>query len=79
MTRWRVKPPHLCAGLVARGGTVVEVAPLLRWAVGKPLADVLVWLNRQGGEIELLGQAAGSGGVFDRAAIGPVRGRAWLC
>lgn len=46
-----VDAPHFYAGIVVArdygNGTVVDAAPILGWARGKPLADVLRYFKRK--------------------------------
>ena len=41
---WRIVAPHFVAGLVVRDGRVVEAAPILGWARGRPWAGVRSYL-----------------------------------
>ena len=53
----RVDAPHYCAGVVIgrkkpMGQVVVlEAAPILRWALGKPFISVLMYFNEKGYEV----------------------------
>lgn len=51
----RVTVPHFCAGIVVRDEVVVEAAPILKWAIGKPLEEVARWaLRKKGGSVEVV-------------------------
>ena len=52
---YRVTTRRLCAGLLVEDGRVVLAAPILRWAVGKPLATVWAWVAKMGGTLERVG------------------------
>lgn len=41
-------------GIVESGGTVVEAAPIARWAEGKPIESVLDWYRKKGAEVRQL-------------------------
>lgn len=45
----------LCAGLVAAGGRVTRAAPILRWALGKPIKQVWLWAEIKGGSCRRIG------------------------
>jgi len=46
----RIQAPHLCAGLEINGyGFVIDAAPILRWAVGKPWREVRSYIARKRG------------------------------
>ena len=42
-------------GVIVREGRIVETAPLVRWAHGKPLAVLIGWVTRHGGSVERIG------------------------
>lgn len=49
----RVSVPHFCCGIVIdRSYIVVRAAPIMKWAVGKGLAEVRQWVASKGGEID---------------------------
>jgi hypothetical protein len=52
MTLYQATTRYFCCGLEAENGCVVNAAPIIRWMVGKPLADVENWLRRKGGKLE---------------------------
>lgn len=43
----RISPPHFVAGLIAVNGVVTRAAPILHWAVGKRLSEVLGYCRRK--------------------------------
>lgn len=45
---WQITAPHFCAGVIERGGMIVEAAPILRWAVGQPYLKLGVYCKRKG-------------------------------
>ena len=48
----RDEAPHFTCGLlVDASGAVVDAAPIMRWAIGKPLAAVRAWVLSKGGAI----------------------------
>ncbi len=55
-TLYRATLPHFCCGflVVNRGGvlTIVDSAPIMRWAMGKPLAEFVAWAKSKGGTVE---------------------------
>lgn len=43
----------LCAGVwINSKGNIADAAPVLRWAVGKPLLALRMWADKQGGSVE---------------------------
>ena len=49
---YRVQAPHFVAGLACdRRGVVVKTAPILSWARGKRMADVMQYVLRKGWEM----------------------------
>lgn len=46
--------PDACCGLVVRAGIVTEAAPIVRWAVGKVLGEVMRWARGKGGALVLV-------------------------
>jgi hypothetical protein len=48
---YQVDVGYFCAGVVVRMGVVVEAAPILRWAVGKSLADLETWVRKKRGNL----------------------------
>lgn len=57
----RVEAPHFVAGAVwvreGAGWRCVEVAPILRWMVGKPAPEVGAYLKRKGWAYEWVSAA----------------------
>ncbi len=57
-TLYRVTLPHLCAGVLVanRRGvlTIVDAAPVIRWAMGQPLADFVRWVKSKEGKVEMV-------------------------
>ncbi len=51
---YRVAAPHFHAGILVRQGSVVEAAPILRWALGQRWVDVLATCNEQGWRMDLV-------------------------
>jgi hypothetical protein len=52
-TLYRIEAPHFVAGLlVDPRGRVCEAAPILRWAMGKTIAEIQRYAARKGWHIE---------------------------
>ena len=49
-----VTAPFYCSAVIIRDGVVVEAAPILRWAVGKPWPEVESYCQRKKYQIEIL-------------------------
>jgi hypothetical protein len=48
MMLYRITAPHFCAGLVTDlPGRVVTAAPILRWAVGKTVAELFQYCHKK--------------------------------
>jgi hypothetical protein len=43
---------YFCCGLEVESGRVMSAAPIIKWMIGKSLADVESWLRRKGGKLE---------------------------
>lgn len=48
----RGKGPSFVCGLSVRKGYVVDAAPIMRWAIGKPIDGVRSWVASNGGSME---------------------------
>jgi hypothetical protein len=48
---YRVVAPSFVAGLLVEGEQVVQAAPILRWAIGKQLAEVRRRVEERGGTV----------------------------
>jgi hypothetical protein len=48
---YRVVTDNFVAGCVVRKGRVVQSAPILRWAIGKPLDELRRQTEKRGGTI----------------------------
>lgn len=44
----RITLSYAVFGLIVEDAVVVEAAPIARWAVGKPIRDVLTYYRRKG-------------------------------
>lgn len=49
---WQVRTSYMTAGLVTKQGRVIEAAPILKWALYKPIEYVAEWVRGKGGRIE---------------------------
>lgn len=47
-TLWYIDAPHFCCGLVVQAGRVIEAAPIVGWAMGKPWREVRAYMRRKG-------------------------------
>lgn len=45
---WRIVAPHFVAGLIVRDGFVVEAAPIIGWADGRPWPYLKTYMQRKG-------------------------------
>lgn len=50
----RVSLPWATFGLRVEHGTVVDAAPIARWAIGKPERDVAAYFRRRGATFDRL-------------------------
>lgn len=55
---YQIKAPHLCAGAIERNGRFIHAAPILRWTVGKTLAEVQAYAKRKGWQMTKVDAAA---------------------
>lgn len=51
---YRVEAPYMCCGIEERDGTIINAAPIMRWAIGKSLTSVSNWIYNKGYKIEPL-------------------------
>jgi hypothetical protein len=55
-TLYRVVLPYAVAGVIADdAGIIRRAAPILRWAVGRPVAALARWTRGRGGTVTKLG------------------------
>ena len=59
---YQITAPHLCAGAIERNGRLIYAAPILRWTVGKTLAEVQAYAGRKGWRVTKVEDAAHAGG-----------------
>jgi hypothetical protein len=45
---------HLCAGVVAKQGVIIEAAPILSWAVGKTPQQLAAWALKRKGAVTVV-------------------------
>lgn len=45
---YQVTAPHFCAGVIVRGGFIVEAAPILKWTIGQPYLKLGVYCKQKG-------------------------------
>lgn len=51
---YRVELPYAVFSIDARDNVVSAAAPIAKWMIGKPVPDVLGWVNRKGGTWSIL-------------------------
>lgn len=44
---YQIDAPHFCAGLLVEHGCVWKAAPILNWAIGKKIDDVIAYSRRK--------------------------------
>jgi len=42
---YQITAPHYCAGIIIRGGRVIEAAPILRWTLEKSQTYILGYFD----------------------------------
>ena len=52
MTHCRIVLPYAVFGIAARGGMVVEAAPIGAWMIGKTIVFVRAWVIKKCGSME---------------------------
>jgi hypothetical protein len=52
---YRVTTDKFVAGCVVKEGRVVQAAPILRWAIGKPLEELRRQIEERGGTVAAVG------------------------
>lgn len=50
-TLYSVDAPHFNAGLVVEREVVLEAAPILKWSIGKPVAEVFRFFAAKGWKV----------------------------
>ena len=54
---WTRGPQRFTCGFVVLGGIVSpEIAPVLRWAIGKPAPTLRRWVEGKGGQVKLIAE-----------------------
>ena len=48
---WQVDVGYFCAGIVTENEKVTFAAPILNWAIGKPLSTVQKWVSSKNGRL----------------------------
>lgn len=48
LTYWRIVAPHFVCFVVVGSGRVVEAAPILGWAEGRPWSELRSYARRRG-------------------------------
>jgi hypothetical protein len=43
---------YACAGIIVRDGTVIRAAPIFHWMRGKPLTEIIAWVESKHGKLE---------------------------
>ena len=51
MNWYQASTNYFCCGVAESNGVVVRAAPILRWALGKPIEVIRVWLEKKGGTL----------------------------
>lgn len=54
---YRIELPYACCGVVTRGPTIVEAAPIVAWMTGKTRDQVRPWLQRKGATVRMVSRA----------------------
>jgi hypothetical protein len=54
VTTYRINAPHFCAAAIVEEDTVVQSAPILRWAVGRPWSRLRDYARQKGWVVEPL-------------------------
>jgi hypothetical protein len=57
-TLYRIDVPYFCCGVVVDRGIVVEAAPIIGWAIGKPESALRNFVKRKGGKMEVVKEAS---------------------
>lgn len=52
MTTYLITSPHFCVGVVVSHDHVVQTAPIIKWTLGKPFANVRDYCRKRGWTIE---------------------------
>ena len=48
----RITMPHYVCGLIINEDhTVIQAAPIMQWAIGKPIHQVIRWAKNKGGKV----------------------------
>ena len=46
--------PHYCCGFEVENNTILDAAPIMRWAIGKSIEEYIRWAKSKGGSVELV-------------------------
>ncbi len=47
----KIELPYACYGIIVVEGTIIDSAPIARWAIGKDLEYFIRWVEKKGGTI----------------------------
>jgi len=50
----RITAPHFCAGAIFRHGKIVEAAPIIKWMIGRSVADMRRYCEQMAWRFEML-------------------------
>jgi len=58
---YRIVLPYACFSIdvLADRGTIIDAAPIARWAIGKSFTSFVGWVKHKGGSVKLLGRGIG--------------------
>lgn len=48
---YRIAAPHFVAGVETENGVIVRAAPIVKWALRKPIMELLQYCRRKGWQI----------------------------
>lgn len=48
---WAANLPHFFCGFIVSEGEIVHAAPIMAWAVGRPVDEFVAWVRRKGGKV----------------------------
>ena len=56
MKTYRITLPYACYSIDVNLGTVIDAAPIARWAISRNLTWFKTWVKRKGGSVRILKQ-----------------------
>lgn len=51
---YRIQTDYYTAGVITKSGRIIKAAPVLKWAIGKPITKLQRWAKKKGAKFEMV-------------------------